>query len=202
MSIQSPLWLIALVVLPPLVLLTVRELRRRPELLTRGQSGGFPGSSVRGGPCLVLGLAGFVQRASHRQAFHRVPPGPVPQRAGGRAGKSAPGRGDNPRHAWAGEIPPRSSASGAGAQTDALEPGVPVAEEGAEVDPDATNIGAAIQDGLAQAGSGAAPRIVLLTDGNENRGSAEAAAGVARSMGARIFPVPLGGRVQGRGGGH
>ncbi len=60
------------------------------------------------------------------------------------------------------------------------------------MDENTTNIANALQFGLAQAAGSSSPRIVLLTDGNENRGSAEQAAAVARALGARIFPVPLG----------
>ncbi len=196
MSIQWPLWLVALVALPPLVLLTVREMRRKSELLTAGRAAAFLILRSAAVLSLVLGLAGLssalftdrlfivflldqsrsVQAAEREKALQVV-----------EAIRARLGRGDSAALVR----------FGADAQTDALEPGAPVSAEGTEVDPDATNIGAAIQNGLAQAGNGATPRIVLLTDGNENRGSAEAAAGVARAMGARIFPVPLGGASRG-----
>ena len=51
MSIQAPLWLIPLAVLPPLVLLTVRELRRRTELLTPERAAVF--LSLRSAAVLV-----------------------------------------------------------------------------------------------------------------------------------------------------
>ncbi|HUJ74602.1 MAG TPA: VWA domain-containing protein, partial [bacterium] len=86
---------------------------------------------------------------------------------------------------------------GASAETETLEPGLPVAQEGVDVDTSATDVGAGIQDALAQAGRGGSTRIVLLTDGNENRGDADSAAEAARSMGARIFPVALGGTPSG-----
>lgn len=191
MSIQAPLWLIALVLLPPLVLLTIRELRRRSELLTPGRAAVFLSLRSVAILCLVLGLAGFaIARLTDRlsivflldqsrsvSAEERERALKVVEKIRGRLG-----RGDS-------AVLVRF---GAAAETDALEPGVAVPEEGGDLDTSATNIGAAIQDGLAQAGNGGAPHIVLLTDGNENRGSADAAAGVARSMGARIFPVPIG----------
>ena len=182
MSFQSPLWLIALAALPPLVFLTLRDLRGGLSfLILRSASILF----------LVLGLAGFtsalltnrlsvvflldqsrsVPEAERQKALHLI----ESIRGSLRGGDSA-----------------TLVRFGAEARTDALEPGVAAAAEGVEVDAEATNIGAAIQAGLAQGGSGPAPRLVLLTDGNENRGSATLAAGVARAMGARIFPVPLG----------
>ncbi len=81
---------------------------------------------------------------------------------------------------------------GGDAELEELVPGRPVAAEGGDVGENTTNIANALQFGLAQAAGSASPRVVLLTDGNENRGSAEQAAGVVRALGARIFPVPLG----------
>jgi uncharacterized membrane protein len=196
MSIQSPAWLIALVALPPLVFLTVRELRRRTEIITAGRGAVFLVLRSAAVLALVLGLAGLssafrTDRLSVVFLLDQSRSVPAVQREKAlkvmETIRARLGSGDSAALVR----------FGAGAQTDALEPGVPVAAEGAEVDPDATNIAAAIQDGLAQAGSRSAPRIVLLTDGNENRGSAEAAAGVARAMGARIFPVPLGAASRG-----
>ena len=191
MSIQNPLWLIVLAAIPPLVILTVSQLRRRSKLLTSGRAAAFLALRIAAILCLALGLAGMaLARFSDRlsivflldqsrsiSAEQRERALRVVETIRGRLG-----RGDTAALVR----------FGASAQSESLEAGVPVAEEGSDVDPGATNIGAALQDGLAQAGTGAAPRIVLLTDGNENRGSADAAAAVARSMGARIFPVPLG----------
>jgi uncharacterized membrane protein len=196
MSIQNPLWLIALAALPPLVLLTVRELRRRSELLTPGRAAVFLVLRAAAILCLVLGLAGFaLARLSDRLSIVFL----LDQSRSVSAEQRE--RALQVVETIRGRLARGDSATlirfGAGAQTDALEPGVSVPQEGSDVDPGATNIGAAIQDGLAQAGTGAAPRIVLLTDGNENRGSADASAGVARSLGARIFPVPLGAAARG-----
>ncbi len=67
MSIQSPLWLIVLVALPPLVLLTVRELRRRSDLASRGRAVVFLLLRSAAVLCLVLGLAGLaLSRLSDR----------------------------------------------------------------------------------------------------------------------------------------
>jgi Mg-chelatase subunit ChlD len=54
-----------------------------------------------------------------------------------------------------------------------------------------TDIGAAIKMALASFPEDAAKRIVLLSDGNENLGSAEEQARLARSMGVQIDVVPL-----------
>jgi Ca-activated chloride channel family protein len=191
MSLQSPLWLAALAAVPLLVILTVRELRRRPDLLTRGRAAAF--LLLRGVAVvlLVLGLAGLaLARLTDRLSVvfvldqSRSVSAPERERALAVIEKIRARLGGGDSAALV--------RFGAGAQTDTLDTGASVPEEGAEVDTGATDIGEALQVGLAQARSGAPPRIVLLTDGNENRGSADAAAGVARSMGARIFPVPLG----------
>ena len=59
------------------------------------------------------------------------------------------------------------------------------------VDSRATDIGGAIKLALAAFPSEGAKRIVLLTDGNENQGSAREAAQRARAEGVDIFAVPL-----------
>ncbi|MGA2379650.1 MAG: VWA domain-containing protein [Spirochaetia bacterium] len=200
MSIHSPLWLLALLALPPMVFLTLRALRRQAERLTARRAAVFLLLRTAALLLLVLGLAGFgIARLSDRlsivflldqsrsvSADERERALRVVETVRGRLG-----RGDS-------AVLVRF---GAAAETETLEPGVPVSEEAGDVDPGATNIGAALQDGLAQAGApsgaGGALRILLLTDGNENRGSADDAAGVAKSMGARIFPLPLGAPVRG-----
>jgi Mg-chelatase subunit ChlD len=101
-----------------------------------------------------------------------------------RQGRSLEGAGDN---AWLARF-------GANTEMEPLAPGAPLPDEHGEVDGSATDIGGALQFSLAQM-TGKTPRIVLLTDGNENRGSAEQAAAVARSLGARIFPAPLSTRI-------
>jgi Mg-chelatase subunit ChlD len=57
----------------------------------------------------------------------------------------------------------------------------------------ATDIGKAIRLGMALLPQGGAGRLVLLTDGNETRGSASDAAREARASGVEIYPIPLGG---------
>ncbi len=197
---MSLLWLLALLPLGPLVILTVRA-PRRVQRLTPRRSAIFLLLRSAAVLFLVLGLAGFaLMRSSDRLSvvFLLDQSRSVPAEAREKAVRiietirARLQRGDS-------AVLVRF---GAGSETETLEQGVPVAEEGGNVEPGATNIGAALQDGLAQAGDGrtgggAAPRIVLLTDGNENRGSADAAAAVAKSMGARIFPVPLSAPVTG-----
>lgn len=61
-----------------------------------------------------------------------------------------------------------------------------------EVDGTSTNIARAVQLGMASFPDEGARRLVVLSDGNENVGSAAEAALVARSLGAAIFSVPLG----------
>jgi len=196
MSIHTPLWFLALLALPPLVLLTFRALRRQAARLTPRRAAVFLLLRTAAVLLLILGLAGFgLARLSDRLSLvflldqSRSISAEARQRAlrvvetvRGRLG-----RGDS-------AVLVRF---GAAAETETLEPDVPVPEEGGDVEPGATNIGAALQDGLAQAVPGGALRILLLTDGNENRGSADAAAVVAKSMGARVFPLPLGGPLRG-----
>ncbi len=195
MSFQSPLWLLALLFVPPLVFLTLRERRRSSELISAGRAAVFLALRCAAVLFLVLGLAGLASALFSDRLFvvflldqSRSVPASEREKA------------LHEVETIRSKLRPGDSTAlvrfGLDAQTDAMEPGVAVAAEGAEVDPDATNIGAAIQDGLAQAGN-APRRLVLFTDGNENRGSAEAAAGVARATGARIFVFPLGAALRG-----
>ncbi len=61
-----------------------------------------------------------------------------------------------------------------------------------EVEGSATHVARAIQAGMASFPPDGARRMALLSDGNENVGSAAEAALIARSLGAEIYPVPLG----------
>ena len=152
MSIQDPLWLIVLALLPPLAIFTFRQVRRRSELLSPGRTTAFLILRVAAVVCLVLGLAGFAfARLSDRLSivFLLDQSRSVTAEQRERAlqvidtirGKL--GRGDSAALVR----------FGGSAQSEPLEPGVPVPAEGSDVDPGATNIGAALQDGLAQAGS-------------------------------------------------
>ena len=62
---------------------------------------------------------------------------------------------------------------------------------GAGLDRSFTDIGAAVRLGLASFQEGGARRLVLISDGNENRGNALAAAQVAKLNGIPIDVVPL-----------
>lgn len=61
-----------------------------------------------------------------------------------------------------------------------------------QVEGTSTHIARAIQRGIASFPSAGARRLVLLSDGNENVGSAAEAALIARSLGVQIFSLPLG----------
>ena len=61
-----------------------------------------------------------------------------------------------------------------------------------QVEGTATNIARAIQVGIASFPSEGARRLVLLSDGNENVGSAAEAALIARSLDVQLFSLPLG----------
>jgi uncharacterized membrane protein len=61
-----------------------------------------------------------------------------------------------------------------------------------EVEGTSTHIARAIQVGMASFPAEGARHLVLLSDGNENVGAAAESALIARSLGAAIFPVPLG----------
>ena len=59
------------------------------------------------------------------------------------------------------------------------------------MDGGATDIGAAIQYAVAQLGGEGSRRILLASDGIENRGDAEAAAALARASGVQVHVLPL-----------
>jgi Ca-activated chloride channel homolog len=214
MSVLSPAWLALILVVPPLVILTVRAFRRQEPALSPARRRGFLALRSAAIVLLALALAGLgVARLSDRLSMvflldqsysvndaQRSAALDFIEKIRGRLS-----RGD--------------SASlvrfGANADLELLAPGVPPQQQaGDDVDASATDIAGAIQFGLAQVGEGGAEsagyrgagsadsadyrgaRIVLLSDGNENRGSAEQAATVARSLGAKIFPVPLSALLQ------
>ena len=195
MSFQSPAWLLVLLVLAPLVFFTVRSMRQRDGLLSPARRRAFTLLRSAAIALILLGLGGFaIARLSDQLSiiFLLDDSRSITAEQRSRAaqiieairGRLKPGRSlDAGDSAWLARF-------GANAEMEPLAPGEPLPDEHGEVDRSATDIGGAIQFSLAQV-TGRAPRIVLLTDGNENRGSAEQAAAVARSLGARIFPVPL-----------
>ena len=67
-----------------------------------------------------------------------------------------------------------------------------LSEVSSQVEGTATNIARAIQVGIASFPSEGARRLVLLSDGNENVGSAAEAALIARSLDVQLFSLPLG----------
>lgn len=67
-----------------------------------------------------------------------------------------------------------------------------LADIASEVEPTSTNIARAIQVGMASFPPDGARRLVLLSDGNENVGSAAETALIAQSLGAELFALPLG----------
>jgi hypothetical protein len=67
-----------------------------------------------------------------------------------------------------------------------------LSEVTSQIEGTSTNIARALQVGIASFPSDGARRLVLLSDGNENVGSAADAALIARSLGVQIFALPLG----------
>ncbi len=65
-------------------------------------------------------------------------------------------------------------------------------EIASDVEGSATHVARAIQAGIASFPPDGARRLALLSDGNENVGSAAEAALIARSLGSAIYPLPLG----------
>ncbi len=60
-----------------------------------------------------------------------------------------------------------------------------------EMDRSSTDIGRAIQFALAQLPEEGSRKLVVFSDGNENRGKAAEAAALARSFGVQVFSVPI-----------
>jgi Ca-activated chloride channel family protein len=81
---------------------------------------------------------------------------------------------------------------GGNEEVEELVPGKPVSlEVGDAVDRGSTDIAGAVQFTLAQLPEQGTRKIVLFTDGNENRGKSAEAAALARSFGVSLFTVPL-----------
>jgi Mg-chelatase subunit ChlD len=68
---------------------------------------------------------------------------------------------------------------------------IPAADFTVRLDRDATDIQSALQAGLAQVGEGRQGRLLLLSDGNENRGSSSRIAPLLRSQGMQVWTLPL-----------
>jgi Mg-chelatase subunit ChlD len=67
----------------------------------------------------------------------------------------------------------------------------PEADFGARLEREETDIQAALQAGLAQIGEGRQGKILLVTDGNENRGNASRIIPLLRSQGAQVWTLPV-----------
>ncbi len=68
---------------------------------------------------------------------------------------------------------------------------VPAADFAARLDREQTDIQAALQAGLAQIGEGRQGKMLLVSDGNENRGSAGRVISLLRSQGAQVWTLPV-----------
>ena len=130
--------------------------------------------------------------ASFGPAVRGVPPGRVAERRGGAARPRPAGRRGRPRPAPSARTPPPWCASARTRSWRSSRRGSrPPRREATTWTPAPPTSAAPSSSPSRRRPRAVPPRIVLLTDGNENRGSAAQAAAVARSFGARIFPVPL-----------
>jgi Mg-chelatase subunit ChlD len=67
----------------------------------------------------------------------------------------------------------------------------PVADVVARIDREETDIQAALQAGMAQIGEGRQGKLLLLSDGNENRGNSARIIPLLRSQGTQVWTVPV-----------
>ena len=67
----------------------------------------------------------------------------------------------------------------------------PVAEAAARIDREQTDIQAALQAGLAQIGEGRQGKLLLVSDGNENRGNSSRIIPQLRAQGAQVWTLPV-----------
>ncbi len=186
MRLLSPAFLALLLVIPPLAVLTLRSVRS----LSPARMRSFLVLRIAALALLALALAGpaLVRRTDRLTvAFLLDGSHSVDEEERARAlafvGKVRAGMADDDE-----ALLVRFAAS---AEIERLSPGRPPdADGGMDIDGSATDISAALRLALARADGGAL-RIVMLSDGNQNRGSAEESAAEARSLGARIFPLAL-----------
>jgi len=75
---------------------------------------------------------------------------------------------------------------------------MPPAEFSARLDREQTDIQAALQSAAAQIGDGRQGRILLFSDGNENRGETARVMPLLRSQGVQVWTLPVGGLSRGR----
>ena len=67
----------------------------------------------------------------------------------------------------------------------------PAADFAARLDRDATDVQAALQAGLAQIGEGRQGKLLLVSDGNENRGNSARLIPLLRSLGTQVWTLPV-----------
>lgn len=67
----------------------------------------------------------------------------------------------------------------------------PLADFAARIDREETDIQAALQAGMAQIGEGRQGKLLLLSDGNENRGSSARIVPLLRSQGTQVWTLPV-----------
>jgi Ca-activated chloride channel homolog len=193
-SFAAPGWLALLALVPPLAYL----LARRGAGLPRGRRVVFVALRSAALALLALALAGpRLSRGSDRidlllllDVSDSVD---VEARAGALSvfddlrARLRPDDGAGVVRFGAGaEIERLPAGSRAGAGAAGLEAGSP-----AGVDAGATDIGAAVQFAVAQLGGDGSRRILLASDGVQNRGDAEAAAALAQASGVQVHVLPI-----------
>ncbi len=191
MSFAAPAWLALLALLPPLAFL----LARRAAGLPRGRRAGFVALRCAALALLALALAGpRLTRGSDRIDLLLLLD--VSDSVDGESRRGALALFDDLRA----RLSPDDAAGvvrfGAGAEIERVGPGTGAnasADDGvpAGVDGGATDIGAALQYAVAQLGGAGSRRILLASDGIENRGDALSAAALVRASGVQVHVVPL-----------
>ncbi len=197
MRLLSPLYLLFLLAIPPLIWLSLRAQARaaaaagKTDALSRGRRIFFISMRVAALVCIVLALAGpavsrptggiavvflldeseSVSPEGHERAVRMI--------ESIRAGLS------KDDHAMLVRF-------GGNAEAEELTPGIEAPPESSQdIDGSSTDIGRAVQFALAQLPEEGSRKLVIFSDGNENRGKAAEAAALARSFGVQIFTVPI-----------
>lgn len=192
MSFAAPAWLALLALVPPLAIL----LARRAAGLPRGRRIVFVALRAAALALLALALAGVrLSRGSDRIDLLLLLDVSDSVDAEARAGALAVFDGLRAR------LRPDDGAGvvrfGAGSEIERLPAGsramalAPEAGPPSGVDASATDIGAAVQYAVAQLGGDGSRRILLASDGVENRGDAEAAAALAQASGVPVHVLPI-----------
>jgi Mg-chelatase subunit ChlD len=199
MRFLSPWYLLLLLAIPPLVWLSVRSLKRTVS----GAASPTPGLSptrrllfitlrVIALASLVLALAGLVLSRTGiggmTMAFLLDESDSVSRESHA----TAIAMMEQIRSRLSGDDRAILVRFGGNAEAEELVPGKQVPEEAAEeIDRGTTDIARAVQFTLAQLPEEGSRRIVLFSDGNENRGKAAETAALAASFGVEISCVPL-----------